>query len=437
MKRISILFWILLSFFSSLYAKNDVVKDASSLDEEYANMPASPSAMVSAEVVPNEFGANLDSLLHVYKLNAYNTSDCVSDSLGFSLDDSTYMRRLQQIPAIMELSFNDIVKRYIEVYTIKKRKQVSYMLGAGKYYFPIFEKALDAAGLPIELKYLPVIESALNPRAFSRAGASGLWQFMYATGKIYGLEGNSLVDERRDPIKATDAAVRYLSDLYGIYNDWALVIAAYNCGPGNVNKAIRRSGGKRDYWAIYPFLPIETRGYVPAFIAATYTMTYCKEHKFCPAPIEMPISCDTLMLNERIHLLQISEVLGIGMQELESLNPQYRRQIIPGNGKPYTLCLPQKYVNAFIDLKDSIINYKNDSLNANRVTVVPAYLDSYYGRSRHGRHYVKGGAGTHVVRRGDTLSTIARKYGTSVKKIQKLNGMRSTRLRAGQRLRVK
>ena len=255
---------------------------------------------------------------------------------------------------------------------------------------------------------------------------------MYATGKIYGLEGNSLIDERRDPIKATDAAVKYLKDLYGIYSDWALVIAAYNCGPGNVNKAIKRSGGKRDYWAIYPFLPIETRGYVPAFIAATYTMTYYKQHDLCPVPIEMPISCDTLVLADRIHFLQISEVLGVEMSELESLNPQYRRQIIPGNGLPYTLCLPQKYVNSFLENKDSILAYKSDSLNLSRVSVTPARMDSYYGRGRH----VKGGS-VHVVRSGENLSTIARKYKTTVANLKRLNGLKSTRINKRQRLRVK
>lgn len=391
---------------------------------------------------------NLDSLLHVFKFKSVATGDCKSDSIGHVLSDSVYMRRLSQIPAIMELAYNDIVKRFIELYTVRKRKQVEYMLGAGKYYFPIFEQSLDAAGLPIELKYLPVIESALNPRAFSRAGASGLWQFMYSTGKIYGLEGNSLIDERRDPIKATNAAVRYLKDLYGIYNDWALVIAAYNCGPGNVNKAIKRSGGKRDYWGIYPYLPKETRGYVPAFIAATYTMTYYKEHNFCPQAIDMPITCDTLVVSDRLHFVQISEVLGVDMCELEALNPQYRQQILPGNGVPYTLCLPQKYVNSFIENKDSIVAYKADSLNTNRIVVVPAAHDPYYGRVRGGAKGAKGAkapvrnarpsaSGYYVVRPGDTLSSIARRHGINVATLKRLNNLRSDRINQGQQLRVR
>ncbi|MCQ2219426.1 MAG: transglycosylase SLT domain-containing protein [Paludibacteraceae bacterium] len=400
----------------------------------------------------SDIDMNLDSLLHDFKFRSIPSEDCSSDSIGYVMTDSIYIRRLSQIPAIMELAYNDIVKRFIELYTVRKRKQVEYMLGAGKYYFPIFEQALDAAGLPIELKYLPVIESALNPRAFSRAGASGLWQFMYSTGKIYGLEGNSLIDERRDPIKATNAAVRYLKDLYGIYNDWALVIAAYNCGPGNVNKAIKRSGGKRDYWGIYPYLPKETRGYVPAFIAATYTMTYYKEHNFCPNSVDMPITCDTLMVSDRLHFVQISEVLGIDMCELEALNPQYRQQVLPGNGVPYTLCLPQRYVNSFIENKDSIVAYKTDSLHTNRLTVVPASQDPYFGRvrgnkGRGGRNVAankgkqvasaKSGASDYVVRKGDTLSSIARKHGMNVATLKKMNGLRSDKINLGQHLRVR
>jgi membrane-bound lytic murein transglycosylase D len=302
------------------------------------------------------------------------------------------------------------------------------MLGIGKYYLPIFEQALDAAHLPLELKYLPVIESALNPTAFSRAGASGLWQFMYATGKVYGLQGNSLVDERRDPIKSTDAAVRYLKDLYTIYNDWTLVIAAYNCGPGNVNKAINRSGGKRDYWAIYNYLPQETRGYVPAFIAAAYTMNYYKEHNFCPANIETPVSCDTLMLNERVHLIQIAEVLNIDLSVLRSLNPQSRRDIIPGNGLPYTLCLPQTHINSFLSRKEEILAYKSEELNRHRIIIEPAAADPYYKGT---------GKRTYTVKSGDTLYSISRKQGVAVTQIKKLNNLRSDNLHIGQSLKLR
>jgi membrane-bound lytic murein transglycosylase D len=381
--------------------------------------------------MPITFGKNLDGLLSVFHSSVL-TSDCVSDSILPVLSDTQYMERLQKIPAIMELVYNPIVKSYIELYTVKKRKQMEYMLGVGAYYFPIFEQALDAAGLPIELKYLPVIESALNPKAYSVAGASGLWQFMYGTGKVYGLVGNSLIDERRDPIKATNAAVRYLRDLHNIYNDWSLVIAAYNCGPGNVNKAIRRAGGKRDYWAIYPYLPRETRGYVPAFIGATYAMTYYKEHGICPAKIEMPMVCDTVMLNERLHLSQVAEVLGVDLSVLQSLNPQYRKDIIPGNGTPYSLCLPQGHVDGFITLKDSILKHKADSFNVNRVVVIPAQGDPYY---RAGKGAI--GKGVYVVKKGDTLSGIAKRRKVSVATIKKWNNLKSDRIYIGQRLKMK
>ena len=378
--------------------------------------------------VPDAFEINLDSLLYVFKGGKHLSKDCVSDEKGEMLPDHIYIKRLQQLPVIMEMSYNSIVRRYIEVYTVKKRKQVEYMLGVGKYYFPMFEQALDAAGLPIELKYLPVIESALNPTAFSRAGASGLWQFMYSTGKMYGLQGNSLVDERRDPIKSTEAAVEFLKDLYAIYNDWTLVIAAYNCGPGNVNKAINRAGGKRDYWAIYNYLPRETRGYVPAFIAATYTMSYPKEHNFCPADVEIPVSSDTLILTERVHLIQIAEMLDIELSVLQSLNPQYRKDIIPGNGIPYTLCLPQKHINNFMNRKDEILAYKSEELNTNRIVVEPASADPYYRGAR---------GNTYKVQAGDTLSGISRKQGVTVAQIKKLNNLRSDNLRIGQHLKLR
>ncbi|MBR5695512.1 MAG: transglycosylase SLT domain-containing protein [Paludibacteraceae bacterium] len=386
--------------------------------------------------LPVGFDTQMDSLLNEYYQSVIvqpKKRKCVSDSIGVGCSDEVYIARLQKIPAIMELAFNPIVKKHIELYVLKRRKQVENMLGIGEYYFPIFEQELEAAKLPIELKYLPVIESALNPLAFSRAGASGLWQFMYGTGKLYGLEGNSLVDDRRDPIKATHAAVRFLGDLYKIYGDWSLVIAAYNCGPGNVNKAIKRANGKKDYWAIYPYLPLETRGYVPAFIAATYAMTYYKEHNICPAKMQIPVLCDTIRLNERIHLEQISQVLKVDIKLLRSLNPQYRKDIIPGNGQVYTLCLPQKSIGKFIDMKDSIIAYKADSFALNRAVVLPAKADPYYRGMRGGAV----GKGIYVVKKGDSLSSIAKRRKVSVAKLKQWNNLKSDRIRAGQRLRIR
>lgn len=386
--------------------------------------------------LPVGFDSEMDSLLNEYYQSVIITPKkrkCVSDSIGEGCSDEVYIARLQKIPAVMELTYNPIVKKHIELYVLKRRKQVENMLGIGEYYFPIFEQALDAAGLPIELKYLPVIESALNPSAFSRAGASGLWQFMYGTGKIYGLDGNSLIDDRRDPIKATNAAVKFLRDLYKIYGDWSLVIAAYNCGPGNVNKAIKRAGGKKDYWAIYPYLPMETRGYVPAFIAATYAMTYYKEHNICPAKMQMPVLCDTIKVKERIHLEQISNVMNIDVKLLRSLNPQYRKDIIPGNGETYTLCLPQRSIGSFMDQKDSIIAYKADSFNVNRAVVLPAQADPYF-RGGGGGGGVKG---IYVVKKGDSLSSIAKKRKVTVAQIKKWNGLKSDKIRVGQKLKIK
>lgn len=387
--------------------------------------------VVSDDGMPVDFDNKLQRLLNVYHGSVLE-SDCVTDSIGPVFSDSVYIERLKKIPAVFELVYNPVVKKYIELYTMRRRKQMSYMLGVGDYYFPIFEQALDALDLPMELKYLPVIESALNPRAYSVAGASGLWQFMYGTGKIYGLQGNSLVDERRDPIKATNAAVRFLRDLYKMYGDWAMVIAAYNCGPGNVNKAIKRSGGKKDYWSIYPYLPKETRGYVPAFIAATYAMTYHKEHKICPTRMELPYVCDTVVLKDRMHLEQISSVLGIDIETLRNMNPQYRKDIIPGNGEAYTLCLPENKVGSFIDMKDSIMAYKADSFSVvTKVVVLPAKADPYY---RAGGGAVK--KGVYVVKRGDTLSGIAQRRKVSIAKIKKWNNLKSDRIYIGQKLRI-
>ena len=240
--------------------------------------------------LPKSMTYPLDSLLNDWKAKNYIDlgKDCSTSTVNPMFSDSVYIDRLSRMPTVMEMPYNEIVRKFIDMYAGRLRNQVAFMLSACNFYMPIFEEALDAYGLPLELKYLPVIESALNPSAVSRAGACGLWQFMLATGKIYGLESNSLVDERRDPVKATWAAAHYLKDMYDIYKDWNLVIAAYNCGPGTINKAIRRSGGKTDHWEIYNYLPKETRGYVPAFIAANYVMTYYCKHNICPMETDIP-----------------------------------------------------------------------------------------------------------------------------------------------------
>lgn len=319
---------------------------------------------------PEAMTYDLDSLLNEYMSKTYlSVEDCNMKNENPSYPQEVYIERLSRMPTVMEMAHNNIVQQFIDRYSSRLRGSVSYMLGACNFYMPIFEEALEAYQIPLELKYLPIIESALNPRAVSRVGATGLWQFMLATGKQYNLQVNSLVDERRDPIKASYAAAHFLSDLYKVFGDWNLVIAAYNCGPGNVSKAIQRSGGSKDYWHIYPYLPKETRGYVPAFIAANYIMTYYSQHNICPMGSKLPEQTDTVMVNKRMHLKQIASVMDLDIEMLRSLNPMYRCDIIPGSTEPYALRLPQAEIKRFIELEDSICGYKASELLTNRAQV--------------------------------------------------------------------
>lgn len=368
----------------------------------------------------------LDSLVHDFYIQRAFHPDCsLLDTGSFRFfPDSVYIARLQALPHVMEMTYNSIVKQYIEMYA-RRQKQVGVMLGIGRtYYFPLFEQALERYGLPLELCYLPVIESALNARATSPVGAAGLWQFMVATGRVYGLEVNSLVDERRNPIKSSDAAARYLLDLYRIYGDWHLVIAAYNCGPGNVAKAIRASGGKRNYWQIYPYLPRETRGYVPIFIAANYIMNYYKDHNICPSEPTAYYATDTIMITDRVHLRQIADVSGIPLDELRFLNPQYRHDIIPGNIKPYPLIVPLDDINIYAEQRDTILRYMPE-LAKRQVKEDP---DGYASGTGNVRYY--------KVRSGDTLGGIAARYRCSVAQLKRWNGLKGTMIRIGQRLRI-
>ena len=382
--------------------------------------------------LPKSMTYPLDSLLNDWKAKNYIDlgKDCETSQENPQFSDSVYIDRLSRMPVTMEMPYNEIVRKFIDQYTGKLRGQVSFMLSACNFYMPIFEEALDAYGLPLELKYLPVIESALNPSAVSRAGAAGLWQFMLRTGKLYGLESNSLVDERRDPIKATWAAARYLRDMYGIYKDWNLVIAAYNCGPGNVNKAIRRAGGKTDYWAIYHYLPRETRGYVPAFIAANYVMTYYCKHNICPMETNIPAATDTVQVSQRLHFQQIADLCHVPMDEIRSLNPQYKRSIIPGNTKPQTLRLPHEAISTFIDLQDTIYAHRAKELFGNRRTV--AVASSGGTKATPG----KGKPITYKIKSGDTLGGIAQRYGVTVSQLRSWNGLRGSNIRAGKTLKI-
>ena len=372
----------------------------------------------------------LDSLLNDWKAKTYIDlgKDCSTSQVNPQFSDSVYIDRLSRMPVIMEMPYNDIVRKFIDTYTVRLRGQVSFMLSACNFYMPIFEEALDAYGLPLELKYLPIIESALNPSAVSRAGASGLWQFMLSTGKLYGLESNSLVDERRDPIKATWTAARYLKDMYDIYKDWNLVIAAYNCGPGNINKAIRRANGKTDYWEIYNYLPRETRGYVPAFIAANYVMTYYCKHNICPMETNIPKATDTVQVTRDLHFQQIADLCHVPLDEIKSLNPQYKRNIIPGLSKPRTLRLPTEAISAFLDQQDTIYAHRASEFFKNRRTVASIGQ----GKSSSG----DGNLTWYRIRRGDTLGGIARKFGVSVRQLRNWNGLRGNNIRAGRRLKI-
>lgn len=335
---------------------------------------------------PEAMTFDLDSLLNEYMAKTYldGPADCDMGKGNPTYEREDYVDRLFRLPSVMEMAYNDVVQKFIDRYSGRLRHSISYMLGASNFYMPIFEEALEAYQLPLELKYLPVIESALNPRAVSRVGATGLWQFMLGTGKQYGLQVNSLIDERRDPVKASYAAARYLNDLYKIFGDWNLVIAAYNCGPGNIIKAIHRAGNEnKDYWHIYPYLPRETRGYVPAFIAANYIMTYYSLHNICPMTTRLPAKTDTVVVKRNVHLQQVAEVVGIDIDMLRSLNPMYRRDIVPGASEPSPIRLPQSEVGKFIDLEDSIYNYRASELLTNRAEVeVRDDVPTYYHKSK-------------------------------------------------------
>ncbi|MGE0090030.1 MAG: transglycosylase SLT domain-containing protein [Bacteroidales bacterium] len=381
----------------------------------------------------SNFEDNLDSLLNLwYVKNSIKTNYTIqyneyADIPEFS--DSVYMERLKNIPSVVELNYNSIVRNYIHVYTKKRRENVQSMIGLSDYYFPMIEEIFEGYGLPTELKYMAVIESALNPRAVSRAGATGMWQFMYGTARMYNLTINSFVDERRDPVKATHAAAKFLQDLYGMFGDWTLVIAAYNCGPGNVNKAIRRTGGKRDFWQLYYHLPRETRGYVPAYIAAAYTMNYYQEHYISPVIPQISLATDTIMINDNVHLRQISEVLNIPLQQLRDLNPQYKIDIIPAKGSAYPVTVPLDFAGKFITYQDSIFSYK-DSIFFTADNSIKNPQKSYYiPQAPTGREKL-----VYTVKLGDNLGFIAEWYNVGLSDLRYWNNIHGNRIRAGQNL---
>ena len=384
-----------------------------------------------AIVYPYSFETDTEALRNNWYLKNFAVLDTdvqLKNDVPTSKED--YIERLQALPTIIEMPYNDVVRSYINMYTGKRRGLVEQMLGLSIYYMPFFEQALEKEGMPLELKYLPVIESALNPDAVSPAGAAGLWQFMIGTAKDMGLTVNSLVDERRDPIRSSEAAARYLKQLYKAYGDWSLAIASYNCGPGSVNRALRRAGGgKKDFWDIYYYLPSETRGYVPAFIAANYVMNYYEDHNIGKALSKRPVVTDTVMVKQDIYFEQISEVLGIPIEELKILNPQYRKNIIPGNTRPYALTLPSKQCYAYISSEDSIKNHKADVYRHRSEVNISDASDGY-------TTVEKRVTKSHRVRSRETISQVARKYGVTTSQIKKWNGLRSNKLKKNQVLKI-
>lgn len=472
MKRIKTLLLALAASFMTATAQTDeiTVHNDQNGRDEVIDLPEGMS--VSCDSLINEWMA---------KKYLYPDTTCANPDYNPTFTTEEYQERLRRLPVVMEMPYNSVVQKFIDQYSGRLRRTVSYALGAGNFYIPIFEEALDYYGLPLELKYLPVIESALEPKAKSPAGAVGLWQFMLATGKRYDLKVNSLIDERQDPYKSSWAAARYLRDLYKIYRDWNLVIAAYNCGPTNVNKAIHRANGVRDYWTIYPYLPSETRGYVPAFIAANYIMNYYCEHNICPMKTKIPITTDTVTIMRDLHMQQVAELCNVDVEAIQALNPQYRTQLIPGSSGPMTLRLPTETLNMFIDLKDSVYNYRVDELLTRRSCVeVDDRLDnrsvaskrraarqqsasesssssrrsasksssrkssrsssskssSRSSRSSRKSKKVKSSASA-TVRKGDTLIEIAHRNGTTVEKLRKKNKIKGNMIKPGQKLKVK
>lgn len=410
----------------------------------------------SAIVYPESFEADTQKLLEGWFIKNYTATDKrYATEPDVEVSDEEMIKRLSALPTVIEMPYNQIVRSYIDRYTKRGRAQIAAILGLSLYYMPIFEQALEEQGLPLELKYLPVIESGLDPNAVSKHGATGLWQMMLGTAKGLGLEVNSLVDERRDPYVASERAASYLKDLYSAYGDWSLAIAAYNCGPGNVNKAIRRAGGDakdHDFWSIYNYLSPETRGYVPMFIAANYVMKYYPDHNISPVLPVKPLVMDTIQIAERVHFNQISKVLDIPVEELRILNPQFRADVIPGSVEsPYTLILPSQQIHAYLMSEDEIRNFEPDKYGK-RETVDPgevpadamlAVEDTSIWPEDQGESDVALAASqgkpsiiVHKVTAGESLASIAEKYNVTPEEIKRSNNLRRNAVRVGQQLRI-
>ena len=432
MKRTKLLLILILFPFVQLFAQAPVAQneDTLKLEDQHIHDLNSGKAVVEESTVMEmlDLVSSLTTTREIYMeidKNAWNKYGFGEDEVPV-YDDSVFMQRIQALAyeTTIPLTFNTHVRSFIELYANRRRQQSSRMLGLSYVYFPMFEEYLAKYNLPLELKYLAMVESALNPTAGSKAGAKGLWQFMRGTGSEYGLKVSTLVDDRYDPEKETEAACQYLQSLYSRYEDWLLVLAAYNSGPGTVNKAIIRSGGVKNYWAIWPYLPAETRGYVPAFIAVVYVMNYAPEHNLYPMnPGLLMHGTDTVMVRSRVGFDQINECIGVPMIDLEFFNPQYTKGIVPGTKEyPYALRMPTKYTLRFVQLEDSIYSYVSKSEKAREVIEekVEEVSDSF----------------VHVVKKGESLAGIARKYHVTVANIKKWNHLKRQTLHVGQRLTI-
>ncbi|WP_233582276.1 lytic transglycosylase domain-containing protein [Prevotella sp. OH937_COT-195] len=480
-------------------------------DDEYEIVVTDANGQRQEIDIPEAMTFEVDSMLNLYYSKTFLADDenCITSSSDPEFSEQEYIDRLNRLPYVIPMPYNEIVRKFIDRYTKSGRRSVGYMIAAMNLYTPIFEQALETFGVPLEMKYLPVVESGLNPSAVSHAGAAGLWQFMIQPGKRYGLRINSLVDDRRDPIKSSYAAAELLSDLYQVFGDWHLALAAYNCGPENVNRAIHRAGGSKDYWTIYQYLPRETRGYVPAFIAANYVMNYYCEHNICPMRSTLPEKADTVMVDRDVSFKTISEFCDISIEQLRALNPQYRRDIVNGSSEPSAISMPTAAVLLFIDNQQKIYAQSSNvtfSDNADSysyteprqyqsqtasngytrksytepqqgyTTTRKSYSGSTgnsYGKGRNSyrnsrgkitknryssakeqgkaskKHRKNGKRGSKnstrrrqttqsvTIRQGETLSGLARKHGTTVKKLQQINGIKGSNIRAGKKIRVK
>lgn len=380
-----------------------------------------------------------------------------SKNKNLNVSDTIYAKKLASMQTIVRMPYNNMVRTFIDTYVKRGHRQVSFMLGVSELYMPIFDEEINRAGIPYELRYLPIIESGLNATATSFAGARGLWQFMIGTGNHYGLKSNNYIDERLDPIKSTEAAVRYLKDLYKMFNNWELAIASYNCGPGNVKKAIIRSGGSTDFWKIYDWLPAETRGYLPAFIAANYAMTFYNDHGIAPMTPKVPITTDTIHVNKNLHFNQIVEVCGIDIEEIRALNPQYLKDIIPGANETYVLRLTNESITKFVEKEDVVYKHNVDKyfppadiekmLNDAKLfaskrsskSSSDSKDDKKGNKGKNSKNSKNGKNGKLIkykIKPGDTLGGIAIKHDVTVKQIMKWNNMKDTRIRDGKFLNI-